>query len=137
MNLSDVYAFNTSTPTAQNCSPDALRYGATISSNGFSFGGGALHTDISNEHQRLAYDLGLSYGAGAYTLGVVWGHAEQEGLDPMMGMHDSETDRYAINGTYVLGPGISLQAQADTGEASEGMTQTDWTQVMFGTAISF
>ncbi len=84
----------------QNCSPDALRYGATISSNGFSFGGGALHTDVSNQHTRIAYDLGLTYGAGAYTLGLVWGHAETE---EVMG-GEIEQDRYAINASYVLGP---------------------------------
>ncbi len=118
----------------QNCSPDALRYGATISSNGFSFGGGALHTDVSNQHTRIAYDLGLTYGAGAYTLGLVWGHAETE---EVMG-GETEQDRYAINASYVLGPGVSLQAQADTGTMdTPGMGESDWTQVMFGTSVSF
>ncbi len=130
----------------QNCQPDALRYGATISAGDFAFGGGVLHSDVSNEHQRIAYDLGLSYSAGAYTLGLQWAHAEEELVtgsidamgDMVMGKGDKDTDRYAINGTYVLGPGISLQAQADTGTvAKPGMEEDDWTQVMLGTSISF
>ncbi len=139
----------------QNCQPDALRYGATISAGDFAFGGGVLHSDVSNQHERVAYDLGLTYSVGAYSLGLQWAHAEEElvpgsvnemgervRVDKKTGENlksaDKDTDRYAINGTYVLGPGISLHAQADTGEVSTpGMGEKDWTQVMFGTSINF
>ncbi len=130
---------------AQNCSPQAVRYGATISAGAFAFGGGALHTDVSNDHGKLQYDLGVSYSVGAYSLGLQWAHAETEMVGGslnadgnMVGHGEVEQDRYAINATYVLGPGISLQAQADTGEqSSPGMGEADWNQVMFGTSISF
>ena len=116
-----------------NCEPEALRFGATVGSAGMAFGGSMLITDQSNQHEQTEFALGASYSDGPWTLGLQWGHSETEKV-----MGDNTTDMYAFNGTYTLGPGISLQGQVDMGAEEAPMTaDKDWTQFMLGTAITF
>jgi hypothetical protein len=120
--------------SAPNCGPTAMRYGLTISGGGFAVGGGILTTDMANDREKTSYDVGVSYSDGAYTVGLQMANSETDAI----GGGSDEVERMAINASYALGPGISLQAQADSGESTKhGMEGVDWTQIMFGTSISF
>ncbi len=121
---------------AMNCEPSSLHLGATISFDQISFGGGYLKVEQGSNQDATIYDLGLRWSEGPMAGGLQWG---QKTTSAASGP-DTEINRYAVNGTYVLGPGIDLQAQIDFGENDGGGDMTvanDWTQFMLGTAISF
>lgn len=121
-----------------NCEPSSLHLGTTVSFDQVSVGGGWLKVEQANNQDRTIYDLGVSWSDGPMTAGLQWGHAStgNAGNTP-----DTELNRYAVNGTLVLGPGIDLQAQLDFGESDapgqNALADNDWTQFMLGTAISF
>ena len=122
-----------------NCEPNSLHLGATVSFDQISVGGGWLQVEQRDTQDRTVYDLGLSWSEGPMKGGITWGQ-RTAGNNPVAGVNqpDTETTRYAVNGTYVLGPGIDLQAQIDFGEYDEpGTKDNDWTQFMLGTAITF
>ena len=122
---------------ATNCEPSSLHLGATVSFDQVSFGGGWMKVEQTNNQDRTIYDLGLRWSDGPMAAGLMWGSASTGNA----GMPDTELNRYAVNGTYVLGPGIDLQAQIDFGEndapGQNAPTDNDWTQFMLGTAITF
>ena len=121
---------------AKNCEPNSLHLGATVSFDQISVGGGWLKVEQDNTQDRTVYDLGLSWSEGPMAGGIVWGHSTTGAASGP----DTEINRYAIDGTYVLGPGVDLQAQIDFGENDAGGNMTaanDWTQFMLGTAITF
>ena len=118
----------------QNCAPTAMRYGLTISSGDFAIGGGILTVDTANDLEKTSYDVGVSYSADALSVGLQMANATTDAA----GGGETEQERIAINATYALGPGISLSAQADEGEQTNpDGSSSDWTQIMFGTSISF
>lgn len=129
--------------TDKNCEPSSLHLGATISFDQISFGGGWMKVERHDNQDKTIYDLGLSWSDGPMTAGLQWGHASTGNKnDKMTGMPqaDTELNRYAVNGTLVLGPGIDLQAQLDFGEndaPGQHKDDNDWTQFMLGTAITF
>ena len=119
-----------------NCEPSSLHLGTTVSFDQISVGGGYLKVEQTNNQDRTVYDLGLRWSEGPMAGGILWG---QSSTSAAMGA-DTEINRYAVNGTYVLGPGIDLQAQIDFGENDGGgdaNAANDWTQFMLGTAIAF
>ena len=121
-----------------NCEPSSLHLGATVSFDQVSVGGGWLKVEQGDNQDRTVYDLGLRWSDGPMAGGLQWGHASTGNAG---GMPDTELNRYAVNGTYVLGPGIDLQAQLDFGEndapGQNAAADNDWTQFMLGTAITF
>ncbi len=121
---------------AMNCEPSSLHLGTTVSFDQISVGGGYLKVEQGNNQDRTVYDLGLRWSEGPMAGGILWGQSSASAASGP----DTEITRYAVNGTYVLGPGIDLQAQIDFGENDGGGNMTaanDWTQFMLGTAISF
>lgn len=130
---------------AQNCenNPSSTQFGGTISFGEWSIGGGWLETEqtaLTNAgagRDRTDHDLGVSYWSGPWGFGLQWGHAE---IDVADGTQD-ELDIYALNATYVIGPGIDVQAQIDMGEFDDGTTganlDNDWTSLLVGTSVSF
>ena len=121
---------------AMNCEPSSLHLGTTVSFDQISVGGGYLKVEQGNNQDRTVYDLGLRWSEGPMAGGILWGQSSASAASGP----DTEINRYAVNGTYVLGPGIDLQAQIDFGENDGGGNMTaanDWTQFMLGTAISF
>ena len=120
--------------SAPNCAPTAMRYGLTVTSGDFSIGGGILTADMANDREKTSYDVGVSYSDGAYSFGLQMANSTED----MAGGGETERERIAINATYTLGPGISLSAQADEGEQTNADgSSSDWSQIMFGTSISF
>ena len=83
------------------------------------------------------FDLGIAYWAGPFGVGLLWGHGEYEQQD---GTED-EFNQIALNGTYILGPGIDVEAQIDWGELDDGSVvkteDNDWVSFLLGTAITF
>lgn len=128
--------------TTTNCEPSSLHLGATVSFDQISVGGGWMKAEryvrLDNSKDKTIYDLGVSWSDGPMTAGLQWGHASTSHVG---NMPDTELNRYAVNGTLVLGPGIDLQAQLDFGEndapGQNAPGDNDWTQFMLGTAISF
>lgn len=121
-----------------NCEPSSLHLGATVSFDQVSVGGGWLKVEQSDNQDRMIYDLGIRWSDGPMAGGLQWGHSSTGNAG---NMPDTELNRYAVNGTYVLGPGIDLQAQLDFGEndapGQNAAADNDWTQFMLGTAITF
>ena len=123
---------------ALNCEPESVHFGATVGMGDISVGGGYLRTDITNTLQRTDYEVGVSMATGGpLVLGAVMGKRTTERANPVgTPISDSEVDRYALNGSLALGPGVDLQAQIDTGSLDEGRSN-DWVQFMIGTAVTF
>ena len=121
-----------------NCEPETLNAGATMGFDAFTFGGGWMEVDTSNNTTRTVADLGATWSDGPMTLGVVYGSSEQE----VTGMSDAANERVALNGTYSLGPGVDIQAQLDFGEFDapgprNPAADNEWVQFMVGSAITF
>ncbi len=117
----------------RNCKPESVHFGATVGMGDISVGGGWLQTDTSNTLQRTDYEVGASWATGGpLVLGAVMGKRTSETVSG----RDTEVDRYALNGSLALGPGVDLQAQIDTGSLDEGRSN-DWVQFMIGTAVTF
>ncbi len=132
------YTLDRCNAAACDNSPSSWHAGATVSYAGFSLGGGYLATDLINTNDRTDYDIGISYASGPFAVGAQVGMAEID----ITGGPTQELSIYAINGSYTLGPGISLQAQVDTGELEDptvanGAGDNDWVSVLVGTFISF
>ena len=120
-------------PAMTNCKPNSLHLGATVSFDQFSVGGGWLKVASANDHDTMNHDLGVSWSEGPMSAGLQWGHKTTESASG-----DTELNRYALNGTYVLGPGVDLQGQIDFGETDPASGDSnDWTQFMIGTAVTF
>lgn len=129
----------------QTCedSPSSTQLGATISFGDISIGGGWLETEqvalatSGAGRDRTDHDLGISYWTGPWGFGLQWGHAE---IDVADGTQD-ELDIYALNATYVIGPGIDIEAQIDSGEFDDGTAgnnlDNSWTSLLVGTSVSF
>jgi hypothetical protein len=129
----------------QTCEDDpaSTQFGGTLNFGEWSIGGGWLETEqialaaSGAGRDRTDYDLGISYWSGPIGVGLQWGHAE---IDVADGTQD-ELDIYALNATYVIGPGIDVEAQIDMGEFDDGTTgenlDNDWTSLLIGTSVSF
>ena len=108
----------------------ATRFGASISVDQLSFGGGMLNTKGGPAGETSEYDLGFSWTEGAVELGLQWGHNE-ESLKNI----DIETDMVALHATYTLGPGVLVGGQIASGRSTE--LADDVTQFMLGTTVFF
>ena len=125
-------------PYSKNCNPETLQFGATMGFGAFTVGGGWFQTDESDHNSRTVVDFGVNWSDGPMTLGATWASSETEAT----GMSDAEINRFALNGTYVLGPGVDIQAQLDFGESDAAgpaapAKDNDWVQFMVGTSIGF
>jgi outer membrane protein OmpU len=135
-----------STVASQNCedSPASWHAGGTFTIGKVSFGGGYLNGDlVSNatstaSRDREDFDIGIAYWDAMWGVGLQYGRAEQEGTD----RRDEIFDVVALNGTYILGPGVSLQAQVDVGAFDDDTVSTspndnEFFQFMVGSSLSF
>jgi len=132
------------TAGSQNCdnSPASWHAGGTLTFGKVSFGGGYLDGDlVSNTtagagRDRQDFDVGIAYWDAMWGVGLQYGRARQDGTDNL----DETFDVVALNGTYILGPGVSLQAQVDVGSFEDdtaGSLDNDFVQFMFGSSLSF
>ena len=124
-------------PRSNNCSPETLQFGATMGFGAFTIGGGWMQRDVTDNNSYTAMDFGVSWSDGPMTIGAVYGGSETEADGG-----DASVERFAINGTYALGPGVDIQAQLDFGESDaagppNAAMDNDWVQFMIGSAVTF
>ena len=124
-------------PRAPNCSPETLNFGATMGFGAFTIGGGWMQRDVTDHTSYTAMDFGVSWSDGPMTIAAVYGGSETEAMGG-----DASVERFALNGTYALGPGVDIQAQLDFGESdaagpSNPAMDNDWVQFMIGSAVTF
>ncbi len=124
-------------PRSDNCSPETLNFGATMGFGAFTIGGGWMQRDVTDNTSYTAMDFGVSWSDGPMTLAAVYGGSETEAMGG-----DASVERFAINGTYALGPGVDIQAQLDFGESDaagppNAAMDNDWVQFMIGSAVTF
>lgn len=103
---------------------EAMKFGASISVDQISFGGGMYDSGPTDGDSSVQYDLGASYALG-------------EGLDvgvQFAANDDGGTSMTALHLTYALGPGIDVGGQIASSSADEG---DDVTQFLLGTAVFF
>ena len=134
-----------STAGSQNCenSPESWHAGATVSFERVSVGGGFMTRDlVSNTvsgqgRERDDYEIGIAYTIEeAWAVGLQYGAVRQDGLD---GLGES-FDMIALNGSYALGPGVTVEAQIDFGNFEDdtpGSLDNEFVEFMVGTALSF
>ena len=120
-----------------NCEPETVQFGVSMSFGDYSFGGGWQESDESETTKSSVMDFGVGWGSGPISLAAMYGQASTEASNG-----DSETTRYGVNGSYALGAGVDLQAQLDFGEVdaagpNDPAKDYEWVQFMIGTAIGF
>jgi predicted porin len=134
-----------STAGSQSCedSPASWHAGATVTFDKVSIGGGYLDHDLvsdsitGSQRDREDFDVGIAYAEEeAWAIALQYGRVRQDGLDGL----DESFDMVALNGSYALGPGVSVQAQLDFGNFEDdtpGSLDNEFIEFMVGTALSF
>ncbi|MBR46000.1 MAG: hypothetical protein CMM31_05905 [Rhodospirillaceae bacterium] len=130
------------TQTCEN-NPTSTQWGGQISFGSWAIGGGYLeteqitHSNNGTVREREDWDLGVSYWAGNYGIGLAYGSAEVD-------QATNDTDSFEImelNATYVLGPGIDVGAAIRKGEFDDATTganlDNEFTEVGISAALSF
>jgi predicted porin len=138
------------TAASQNCedNPESWHAGGTLTIGKVSIGGGYLNGDlvanatpigaatIGADRTREDFDVGIAYWDAMWGVGLQYGRAQQDGTDG----RDETFDLIALNGTYVLGPGVSVQAQVDVGDFEDdtvGSIDNSYVSFMVGSSLSF
>ncbi|MGE3895578.1 MAG: porin, partial [Alphaproteobacteria bacterium] len=133
------------TAGAQNCegSPASWHGGATVTFGQVSVGGGYMTRDLvvntltGQGRDRDDYEVGIAYTVeDAWAVGLQYGAVRQDGLDGL----DESFDMVALNGSYALGPGVTVEAQLDFGSFDDdtpGSLDNEFIEFMVGTALAF
>lgn len=103
-----------STATASN---SGTRTGVSVATGPITVGMSyrevsSLDTGIegtANSPEQTSYMMGLSYNAGAYTIGAAYGHVERPLASSVQG--DDELDKYQLGIQYSMGAGVNLTGQ--------------------------
>ena len=124
-------------PLRDNCDPETVQFGLSLSFGEFSFGGGWQETDVSDSAKSSVMDLGIGWASGPVNVAAMWGESNTDAVGG-----DAEVTRYGVNGSYALGAGVDIQAQLDFGEVNgagpkDPTVDYDWVQFMIGTSVSF
>lgn len=132
------------TPAAQACNdePESWHGGATVTIGSVSIGGGYLNSDIvandgtGADRERHDFDVGIGYWTAMWGVGAQYGRMEQDGADGL----DEELDLIEVDGTFILGPGASVQAAIRFGEFSDdtvGALENEFVEFLVGSSLSF
>jgi hypothetical protein len=143
------YTLQTCSATAgsQQCenNPRAWHAGGIVTIGKISLGGGYMGTrlvapdSIGGKRDRSDFDVGISYWDASWGVGAQYARTVQDGLF-VPATVQSDLNTYAVNGSYILGPGISLQAQIDyvtIHDDAPGALEDKGVQVMVGSALFF
>ena len=121
-----------------NNNPETSQIGGKISFGSWAIGGGWQGTDLATQttaganREREDADIGISYWSGSYGVGLQYGGAQTDATD---GSNDS-LEIYAINATYVLGPGVDIGAEVRRLEAEDGSSTADNSATVLKTHVS-
>jgi predicted porin len=122
--------------------PDVLGLGGSVSFGGFSIGASykqkeqITHDTNGNARDRVDTTAGVSYATGPYKIGLEYGNVEIDQTD----ITSDEVEKMEVNGSYVLGPGLSLDVALTNGDAngaSAGELDNSFTTFKVGSWISF
>ena len=103
---------------------EAMKFGASVSVDQISFGGGMYDSGPANGDSSIQYDVGASYALGdGIDVGVQFAANDNGG-----------TSMTALHLTYALGPGIDVGGQIASSSADG---KEDVTQFLLGTAVFF
>lgn len=144
------------TAGSQNCedSPESFHGGATFTIGKFAVGGGYTERDvvanaapigtasIGAERTRSDFDVGISYWDAMWGVGLQYGQMDQDG-STSNAPSDLELNIIELDGSYILSPGVSLQAALRFGEFSNDTVQSpdrndnDFFEFLLGSSMSF
>jgi len=135
------------TAAAQNCEdePASWHAGGTLTFGKVSVGGGYLHQDVvANDsagggRDRTDFDIGIAYWEAMWGIGVQYGSAEIEGATAGVS-DDVSFDVVEVDGTYILGPGVSVQGAVRFGNFENdlaGSADNDFVEFLIGSSLSF
>ena len=97
-----------------------------ISMSGVTVGGSYRVTDDdTSSDDAIAYDFGIMYGEGPWSISVNWGHGEGNGVD---------SDLARLLATYSIGPGVHLAGALGADSPASG---NDTTLAGIALGISF
>lgn len=107
--------------------------GLVLGYAGFEIGGSAGFGEIGGE-DVVAYDAGIGYSTGPWSLSVTGFMAEAD--NPGGGTDERSEVNAAIN--YALGPGVSVYAVGAVGEFdNDSAADNDYTTLLGGVGVSF
>ena len=106
-----------------NCDVSTIRGGLVFSFDQISIGASILEIDDRGA-STTDTDVGIGWSQGALGLGIQYASRDAAGDDRVV---------TAFNAAYALGPGVELNSQIAMGTAG----QSDWTEFLIGTSISF
>ncbi|MBM3484347.1 MAG: porin, partial [Alphaproteobacteria bacterium] len=129
----------------QNCNntPNSMHLGATVGFGQISVGGGLLKRELvaladgNTRRERLDWEIGISYAVDEdWAVALQYGKVLQDGQDRL----DETFEMIALNGSVVLGQGVTVQAQIDIGnfeDETPAALDNDFIELMIGTALEF
>jgi len=133
-------------PNLQNCddNPSSFNAGATISFGKIAIGGDYMGTNLvakdasGAKRDRTDFNIGISYWEADWGIAAQYARTEQDGI--AAASVQSSLSTYAVNGSYILGPGVTLSAQIDMVDVNDdavGAVDRDGMTLMVGSALSF
>lgn len=98
-------------------SPETLGFGANVGFGGFTIGGSWAEQNDAGVLDGNAYDIGVKYGTGPWSVSATWFHGENT---------QGEQDTYGVGVNYQLAKGVRLNGfgayvdyQAEPGTTSD------------------
>jgi predicted porin len=125
--------------SANNCNPDVLRFGASVSIDDVTIGGGYVEADETGPGERTVMNFGIAYTMGDTSFDLNWANSSSDDASAK-NSNGSDSDTFSLGVGYQVGPGISVSAAIQTGSEENGVASgmdNDWSAVMIGTAINF
>ena len=125
--------------------PDSWHAGATVSFGKVSIGGGYLHQNLvaedsgGGDRDRTDFDIGIAYWDSMWGVGVQYGRADIDGTNAAIA-DDLSFDVVEVDGTYILGPGVSIQAAIRLGNFEDdtaGSLDNEFVEGLIGSSLSF
>lgn len=111
--------------------------GLNVGFSGFTAGGSVRwdNAGFNGNRDSLAWDIGLTYGTGPWTVGITWFDSESE--DPVSG--EDERHVLGVGADYVVSPGLTVSGAFQYHDSEDGATGNDADSygVLIGTRLSF
>jgi outer membrane protein OmpU len=122
---------------------ESYSFGINLSYENFTLGGSYLHDNkglVSNETD--AWDLGLKYTMGAFSVGVQHIESTSDFTDSLLGGREDSVKATMIGAGYKIGPGVNLglgvQDWSWDSTKDTGLNyNTDAKMILIGTVLNF
>ena len=117
--------------------PYHVALGAVLGFGGFEFGGAAAMGETNVDDELQAYDLGVAYSTGPWSVSLTGIYSQFE-QDATGNEDDFMEGQLGVN--YALGSGVSVFATGTVGEHDTevaGSTDNDYVSLLSGVGVSF